>query len=95
MLFSCIAYLCHKRAQNNRKAAEYTAKIAGFEEIEVGKLCVWLIVVKLKEFLQRFMFISFPYLLTFLVPEDFTESDQRKGNNHYKLFPKSLNKQWK
>ncbi|BFZ15671.1 hypothetical protein BsWGS_18709 [Bradybaena similaris] len=34
MLFSCIAYLCHKRAQNNRKAAEYTAKIAGFEEIE-------------------------------------------------------------
>ncbi|BFZ21756.1 hypothetical protein BsWGS_24794 [Bradybaena similaris] len=29
-----VAYFCHKRAQNNMKAAEYTAKITGFEEIE-------------------------------------------------------------
>lgn len=33
-----VAYFCHKRAQNNMKAAEYTAKITGFEEIEVSVL---------------------------------------------------------
>ncbi|KAH9498588.1 hypothetical protein Btru_007466 [Bulinus truncatus] len=29
-----VTYLCHKRAQNNMKAAEFTAKITGHEEIE-------------------------------------------------------------
>lgn len=34
IIIICVSYFCYKRAKNNMKAAEYTAKITGVEEIE-------------------------------------------------------------